>query len=140
MSNTTESTRQIIYRFGNDLWSQGDMAAVEELFSQDFIDHNPLPGQRPGREGYKQMLSEFLTAFPDLNVSNEEIVADGDKGVLRWTATGTHQQPLMGIPATGRQVKLSGMDLLLIRGGQITERWGETNSLEMMQQLGLIPS
>src|SRR5215210_3549857 len=121
MSNTTEVTRQITYRFGNDIWSEGNMAAVDELFSQDFVDHNALPGQGPGREGYKQMLSDFLTAFPDLKVSNEEVVADEDKGVLRWTATGTHRQPLMGIPATGQPVRLSGMDLLLIRDGQIAE-------------------
>ncbi len=131
--------KTIAERFNEDVWGRGDEAALEELLAPDFVDHDALPGQSPGREGHKQILAAFRSAFPDLQVATEDIIAEGDKVVSRWTARGTHQGELMGIAPTGKEVTIKGIDVLRIAEGRIVERWAESNDLEMMQQLGAIP-
>jgi steroid delta-isomerase-like uncharacterized protein len=131
--------KTIAERFNEDVWGRGDEAALEELLDPTFVDHDALPGQSPDREGHKQILALFRSAFPDLNVNTEDIVAEGDKVVARWTARGTHQGELMGIAPTGKEVTIKGIDVLRIAEGRILERWAEYNALEVMQQLGAVP-
>ncbi len=131
--------KTIARRFNEDVWGRGDEAALDELFAPDFIDHGALPGQTPDREGHKQILAAFRSAFPDLNVITEDIIAEGDKVVSRWSARGTHQGDLMGIAPTGNEVTFRGIDVLRIVGGKVVERWAEYNALEVMQQLGVVP-
>jgi steroid delta-isomerase-like uncharacterized protein len=137
MSDAENKT--IARRFNEDVWGRGDQAALEELLDPDFVDHDALPGQPPGREGHKQILAAFRSAFPDLNVTTEDIVAEGDKVVSRWTARGTHQGELLGIAPTGNGVTIKGIDVLRVAEGRIVERWAQFNDLEMMQQLGVVP-
>ena len=134
-----ESEKTIARRFNEDVWSRGDEGALEELLDPDFVDHDALTGQSPDRDGHRQILAAFRSAFPDLNVTTEDIVAEGDKVVTRWTARGTHQGDLMGIAPTGREVTIKGIDVLRIAEGRIVERWAQFNDLEMMQQLGVVP-
>jgi steroid delta-isomerase-like uncharacterized protein len=110
------------------------------MLSDDFVDHDPAPGQGPGRNGYAQMAAAFFSAFPDLRVQNHDVIVEGDKAVARWTADGTHRGELMGIPATGKRVRLKGIDVIRATNGKIVERWGEFDALGMMQQLGVIPA
>ena len=133
------ANKEIAARYGEDLWGRGNVAVVEELFAPDVVDNHPFPGQEPGRDGVRQILKMFREAFPDLQVRNEEVLAEGYKVVLRWTANGTYKGGLLGIPSSGQKVKLSGIDVLRISNGKIVERWAEDNGLEMMQQLGVIP-
>ncbi len=137
MSDAENKT--IARRFNEDVWGRGDQAALEELLDPDFVDHDALPGQGPGREGHKQILAAFRSAFPDLNVTTEDIVAEGEKVVSRWTARGTHQGELLGIAPTGNGVTIKGIDVLRVAEGRIVERWAQFNDLEMMQQLGVVP-
>ncbi len=134
----TSDSRDLARRF-TDAWDEGDLNALDELLAEDFVDHDPVPGQDAGREGYKQVTSAFFAAFPDLRVRNEDVIAEGDKAVLRWTARGTHQGELMGISATGRTVTLKGIDVIRVAEGRIAERWGEFDALGMLQQLGAFP-
>ena len=136
----SQENKTIAERFNEDVWGRGDEAALEELLAPDFVDHDPLPGQSPDREGHRQILAAFRSAFPDLHVTTEDVVAEGDKVVSRWTARGTHQGELLGIAPTGNGVTIKGIDVLLIAGGRIAERWARSNDLELMQQLGAIPS
>jgi steroid delta-isomerase-like uncharacterized protein len=131
--------KTIARRFNEEVWGRGDQAVLEELLDPDFVDHDALPGQAPGREGHKQILIAFHSAFPDLNVTTEEILAEGEKVVSRWTARGTHQGELLGIAPTGNGVTIKGIDVLRVAEGRIVERWAQFNSLEMMQQLGVVP-
>ena len=131
--------KTIARRFNEDVWGKGDQAALEELLDPNFEDHDALPGQPPGREGHAQILAAFRSAFPDLNVTTEDIVAEGDKVVSRWTARGTHQGELLGIAPTGNGVTIKGIDVLRVAEGRIVERWAQFNDLEMMQQLGVVP-
>ncbi len=132
--------RTIAQRFNEDVWGRGDEAVLEELLASDFVDHGALPGQSPDREGHKRILAAFRSAFPDLNVTTEDIVAEGEKVVSRWSARGTHQGELMGVPPSGNEVTFTGIDVLRIAEGKVVERWAEGNDLEVMQQIGAIPA
>jgi steroid delta-isomerase-like uncharacterized protein len=135
----TETNSVVARRFGEEVWGRGDVQAADEVLAEDFIEHNPAPGQGPGREGHKQVLKVWRAAFPDLTISVDDLVADGDRVALRWTAHATHRGELMGMPATGRRLTLTGIDILRIVDGRIVERWGEFNGAEMLQQLGALP-
>lgn len=118
----------------------GDLAVADEVIAADVTNHNLVPGQPPGRDGMRQDVENFRGAFPDLEIATEQIVAEGDAAVVRWTARGTHRGELMGIPPTGARVTITGIDILRIANGQIVERWGEFDGLGLMQQLGAIPA
>ncbi len=134
-----EENKIIARRFNDEVWDGGDEDALDELFAEDVVDHGAIPGQPPGREGHKYQLALFRSAVPDLHVTTEDIIAEGDKVVTRWTARGTHQGELMGIPPTGKEVRIKGIDVLRIEEGRMVERWAEYNDLEVMQQLGAVP-
>ena len=137
----SEAENKIVaQRFNEDVWGRGDEAALEELLAPNFVDHDALPGQSPDREGHRQILAAFRSAFPDLHVTTEDVVAEEDKVVSRWTASGTHQGDLMGVAPTGKGVTIKGIDVLRIAGGRIVERWAQFNDLEVMQQLGAVPA
>jgi steroid delta-isomerase-like uncharacterized protein len=136
----TETNKVVARRFGEEVWGRGDMQAAEEVLAEDFIEHNPVPGQAPGGEGHEQVLKVWRAAFPDLTITVDDLLADGDRVGLRWTAHATHRGELMGMPATGRRVTLTGIDILRIVDGRIVERWSEFNHAEMLQQLGALPA
>jgi steroid delta-isomerase-like uncharacterized protein len=109
---------------------------AETLFHPDVVDYNLQPGQGPGLAGVKQVIALYHEVFPDLTLTCEDIVPAGDKVAVRWTATGTHEGDQLGVPATHRKVSLTGIDIIRVADGRIAERWGESNGLEMMQQMG----
>ena len=125
-------------RFMEEVFNRGNMKAVDELVSPSIVDHSPLPGQEPGLEGLKKSLAAWRQAFPDLCVTVDDLIADGDKVMIRTTTTGTHKGTFMKIPATGKQIKVEGIDIVRISGGKVVEHWGINDNLTMMQQLGLV--
>jgi predicted ester cyclase len=100
------------------------------------MDHNPAPGQGPGLAGLKQVLGMFRTGFPDLQVTVEEVVAEGDKCMLRLRARGTHHGAFLGIPPTGKPVDFPAIDLYRMADGKIVEAWHLEDLLTMMMQVG----
>ena len=129
------TNKEIVRRFSDDVWGQGDLKAADEVLAVDLIEHNPLPGQGAGREGHKQVVTLYRLAFPDLRITTEDLVADGDRVALRWKADGTHLGELMGMAPTGKRVTLTGIDIMRIEGGRIVERWAEDNGQVVLQQL-----
>jgi steroid delta-isomerase-like uncharacterized protein len=119
--------------------SAGDFDAVDEFIADDFVDHEEFPGITPDKEGARQFFMMMRTAFPDLQLEAHEIIADGDLVAARATFRGTHDGEFMGVPATGRQINVNGMDMVRIRDGKATEHWGVMDAMTMMQQLGAIP-
>jgi predicted ester cyclase len=134
-----EENKTIGRRFVEDVWGKGDFAAEQELVAKNLIDHNAPPGAAPGREGHHQNLAMFRGAFEGQMVL-EDLIAEGDKVVDRWTFRGTHRGPFFGIPPTGKQVTFRGMDISRIENGQIVEYWHQEDIMGLMQQLGVIPT
>ncbi|MFF4117016.1 ester cyclase [Streptomyces sp. NPDC001714] len=117
----------------------GDLDALDEIVAADSIDHDPAPGQTSGPEGYKTMFGELRTAFPDLALQVEHLVATDDELAFAYVISGTHLGPLMGRPATGKQVSYRGMQISRFDGdGRLVERWGSSDELGMLRQLGLV--
>ena len=118
--------------------NQKNLDALDEMVASDMIDRDPAPGQGPGLEGVKQYFSSLHTAFPDVQMNIDDMIAEGDKVVARVNVGGTHQGEFMGIDPTGNRVTITGIDILRIADGKIVERWGKFDDLSMMQQLGVI--
>ncbi len=124
-----------------EAFNQDDLAAVDQLFTPNYIDHDPSrAGLPPGPEGVRLAWSMFRAAFPDMQVTIEDMVAEGDKVAVRGAIRGTHQGELLGIPPTGKQVTVPLIDINRIEAGKLAERWGQADMLGLMQQLGVIPT
>jgi steroid delta-isomerase-like uncharacterized protein len=130
--------RAMLKRLFDEAVSGGRMGVVDEVVAPDYVNHN-MPGP-PGPEGFKQITGMFRAAFPDLRIVVEDTVADGEKVAQRGVATGTHRGDFMGIPATGKQISFSFIDIWLAENGRLKENWVQLDMLGLMQQLGAAPS
>ena len=113
--------------------------ALAEVYAEDFVLHEP-DEDIVGIEGLKQFVSMIRAGFPDLRVTLEDAIAEGEKVVSRWTAQGTHQGELMGIAPTGNRVTITGITIHRIEDGKIVEEWSNWDALGLMQQIGAHPS
>jgi steroid delta-isomerase-like uncharacterized protein len=138
MTQTEEIKRAAarFYERVNQAMQTGDVSLLDEVIARNAVDHNPIPGQAPGRAGIKKAFAEFRAAFPDMQMTVEDMIAEGDKVACRFTTRMTHRGDFQGIPATGKQVTLSGIDILRFVDGMLAERWGEFDSLGLLKQLG----
>lgn len=136
----SEENKAVSRRVIEESFNQGNLAVIDELVAADYVDHNLPPGFPEGREGFKQLVAMYRAAFPDVQMTVEDVFAEGDKVAFRWTAIGTHQGELMGIPATNKQVTVTGIEIDRLVDGKIVEHWAEFDQMGMMQQLGVIPS
>jgi steroid delta-isomerase-like uncharacterized protein len=119
--------------------SQRNPDALEEVYSADSVLHEPDQDLQ-GLEEVKQYLSMYISAFPDLNVTVEDVIAEGEQVVTRWTIRGTHQGEIEEFgPPTGKQIELEGITIHRIEDGKIAEEWERFDNLSIMQQLGLVP-
>ena len=134
-----EENKALMRRFYEEI-SKGNLAALDELVAVDLVDHTPfVPGQAQGRQGTLELFTMIRAAFPDLRVTVEDIVTEGDKVVARGTFSGTHKGEFMGIAPTGKQITVGIIEILRIAGGRMVEHWNVVDSLGMMQQLGVVP-
>ena len=129
----------LVKRFFEEVWNKGNLSLVDELLAQNYVDYNQQPGTPRGRKGYKITVNMFRSAFPDIQFTLDQILAEGDRLAIRLTGRGTHQGSFMGISPTGKQVSLSGMTFIRIENGQVAERWGISDIPGLMQQLGVGP-
>ena len=121
--------------------NSGNLDALDGLVSLDSVDHDPAPGQAPGPNGYKSFFGEMRTAFPDLKVEVEYLVADDQSVAFAYTLSGTHDGPFQGHEPTGKKVSVRGVQISKFdEHGMLVERWGSTDELTMMSQLGISPS
>jgi steroid delta-isomerase-like uncharacterized protein len=134
-----ERNKAAALRFANEVLSQHNLDVLPELVVENFIEQNPPPGQGQGREGLKEFLSAMFAAFPDLQWTPQELVAEGDR-VATWSIwTGTHRSEFFGVPATGRQVSVEAWTIDYFRDGMMVESRIIMNIMALMQQLGVIP-
>lgn len=117
----------------------GDFAAFDGLVAPDSVDHDPAPGQVAGPEGYAAFFGDLRTAFPDMKLEVEKLVADEDSVAFAYTMTGTQTGPFQGFEPTGRSVKIRGLQISSFVDGKLVERWGSSDELGILKQLGLAP-
>lgn len=130
----------MIARFLEEVINQGRLECADDLVHRDFVELDPLPGQRQGREGLKEIISSLLLAFPDMHWVIDESIAEGAKVVTRFTWTGTHRGVFLGIPATGRHVSVKGVVIDRLENGKMADSRILMDNLSLMQQLGVIPA
>ena len=134
-----EQNKALARRWSEEVWGKGNLATIDELFATNFVFNYAPPGVSPDREGYKQTVTNMCAPFADIRGTIEDMVAEGDKVVVRWTWRGIHKGEYMGVAPTGKQATITGINILRIVGGKIVEEWGEMDMLGMMQQLGVFP-
>lgn len=119
-----------------ELVNAGEFDRLDEVFAPDAVDHDPAPDQAPGSDGFKAFFTKLGAAFPDAHLDVETLVADDENVAFAYTLTGTHSGDFNGIPATGRKIKARGLQIGKFRDGMIVERWGSSDELGILQQLG----
>jgi steroid delta-isomerase-like uncharacterized protein len=135
----SESTNQELYRRVTlGAFADGDLSVIDELLTDDFQEHEPSPGLRPGREGVKDIVTTVRTGFPDLRIRIDDTFGEGDQLCARTTWTGTNTGPFMGNPPTGRTATWEAIDIIRCRDGRITEHWGQLDIMGLLAQLGLM--
>lgn len=130
------SNKTLLQRFFQSIYNQGALSVADEIVAEHYCNHNPAPGESPGREGLKAFVAYLRRAFADLQITIEDQVAEGDKVVTRFTIRGCQQGEFAGIPPTGKFAKVTAIGIHRIVDGQIVESWLNWDALGLMQQLG----
>jgi predicted ester cyclase len=123
-------------KFGEAVVS-GKLEGLRDVVDAKALDHDPGPGQGLGPEGFIQYFGDLRKGFPDLNIAAEKLVADDDSVALAYTITGTHQGEFMGLAPTGRKISARGVQIARFENGKMVERWGSSDQLGILQQLGV---
>ena len=137
--NTIEQNKQTVTAFIDALFTRGDLSAVDVHLTEDFVNHDPPVGVGTDREGMRAAAVIFRQACPDWRSDLGRLVGEGDMVVEVFTASGTRQGELMGVPGDGRTLVLKGINVFRLRDGRIAERWGRLDELGLLSQLGLVP-
>ena len=139
---SSETNKTVSRRFFEEVFGKGKLNVLDEIIAKDHVNSGPgsLSGLPTGPEGTKQLVTVYRNAFPDVHFTIDEQLAEGDKVMTRWTAHGTHQGELVGIPATGNLSTVTGIAIDRLVNGKIAESWGIFDQFRMMQQLGVIPT
>lgn len=136
---STEDNKQLARRFVEE-WNRGNREGVYAFFSPDFVAHNPQPGEEPNTEGTKRFLGWFFDAFPDSHLTLENLVAEGDLVAEQGILTGTHQGSFLGIPPTGKKVRVAYFDVHRFKDGKIIEGWHLEDTAGLLRQIGAMPA
>lgn len=123
-------------KFG-DAINSGNLEELRNLVSPHVKEHDPAPNQGPGPQGYIDFFTMMRNAFPDMKVDVEHMVADEDSVAFAYTLTGTHQGDFMGVIGTGKSIEVRGMQISRFEDGKLVERWGSTDELGILKQIGV---
>jgi len=134
-----EQNKAVVRRLYDDVFNGRRIELIDHLAVGDYLDHDPLPGQRDGRLGLGDKVSALVAGL-DPRFTIEDVIAEGDRVAVRWINEGTHVAEFLGIPPTGRSFRFAGVDIYGMDGGMLAEHWHVVDQLTMLQQLGLIPT
>jgi len=123
-----------------DAINSGTLEVLRDVMATNVVDHDPAPDQGAGPDGFIQFFTTFRTAFPDLKVAVDHMVADADNVAIAYTVTGTHRGDFNGVAATGERIEVRGMQIARFENGKIVERWGSSDELGILKQLGVSPA
>lgn len=139
-----EDNKLLVRRLFEEFVNEANEATADEVIHPDTIDHSASSqtpaGRAPGVEGVKQFFVHFRKSFPHLQSTIEDIIAEGDRVAIRYTAHTKHEGDYLGIPATNKEVTLTGIAIYRVADGQLAEAWLESNALGLLQQLGALPT
>lgn len=133
-----QQIRERVRTFYVEVFNRANLEVIDEMIDPEFEDHDPSNPSND-REGARRWFETVHNAFPDMKITIEDVLVDGEKAAVRFRMRGTHSGEILGVGPTGRQVTGTGMDVLRFRGEKIIEHWGEFDTLGMMQQLGAVP-
>jgi steroid delta-isomerase-like uncharacterized protein len=141
-STMSEQNKALARRSLEEVWNQGKLTVIDELTASNATFHDPnVPGGKfTGPEGAKQFVQIYRGAFPDVRITINDQIAEGDKVVSRWTATGTHKGQLMGIAPTNKHSTVTGVNIDRYQDGKVVEGWASYDMFGMLQQLGVVPA
>jgi steroid delta-isomerase-like uncharacterized protein len=133
------ANKRLARRWFEQVWNKKRAQAIDEMMSASCIGHGKAAdgGDSIGADGFKSFHEAYLGAFPDLHVDVEDVIAEGSKVAVRWTASGTHQGGSLGFAATGKPMRINGMTFVVMKGGKVVEGWDAYDQHGMLQQLGL---
>jgi len=134
------TNREVIQAFLEDVINKGQLERADDLVKEDFVELDPLPGQKQGREGLKAVIGALRSAFLDMHWVANEMVAEGEKVVTRFVWTGTHRGTFLGIPATGKHVEVKGVVIDRLEDGKMADSRILMDTMSLMQQLGVVPA
>ena len=138
---STEQNKALVRQMVEEIFNRGNIGRADEFMTPDFVEREELPPGVPrDREGVKQLTAALRGAFPDFRATIDDMVAEGDKVVMRMTWRGTQKGEFMGVPPTGKSVSFGVIDIIRVAGGKFVEYWGQMDSMSLMQQLGAIPA
>lgn len=132
--------KHVVTRIVEDMFNEHNLAAADRLVAPDCVDHSGFPGQPAGLAGMKARWGMMFAAFPDFRVTIDDLVAEGDKVSMRATGRGTHDGEFFGVPATGKPVVFTEINLSRIVNGHMVEHWAQRSTLEVLQQIGAVPA
>lgn len=133
-----ETNKSTVRRYYEEVHNQEKRDVLNEIAVEEYVEHNPFPSQGQGLAGFYQRVEMLQNAFT-MNFTIEDMIAEGDKVVVRWTNHNIHHGPFMGILATGKSAIVSGIDIWLLRNGKLAEHWDVVDTLSLLQQLGAFP-
>jgi len=133
----SDKQEKIVRRVFDEVWNQGRLDVIDQVFTNDYVNHDPI-NQTRSAAAFRNVVTKYRSAFPDCRLTIDDLISAGDKVVVRWRFSGTHQGQLEGIPPTGRKVTGSGISINVISGDRIREAYVNWDALGLMQQLGVV--
>jgi steroid delta-isomerase-like uncharacterized protein len=135
-----QDNKTVVRRYYEEVFNQRRTGLIDQLAVEDYIEHDPFPGQGNGCADLQARVQAILGAFSPLQFRLEDLVAEVDRVAARWSQTGTHTGAFLGIPPTGRQFTITGIGIHQLRGGRMAEHWHVVDLYGLLQQLGAIPA
>jgi steroid delta-isomerase-like uncharacterized protein len=136
----SEGNKNVVRRLFEEVWNKGNLQVTDELFTPNYHHHDAsTPDVGRGPESEKKRATLYRAAFPDLRLTIEDLIAEGETVMARWSCRGTHKGDLSGIAPTGKQINISGVSIARFANGKMAEGWVNWDALGMMQQLGVVP-
>ena len=136
---SAEQNKSIVRRWIEEGWNKHNVAVIDQVYAPNYVEHEPEPQTVNSSEALKQYVGAYLTAFPDLNLSIEDLIAEGDKVVWRFQSMGHQNGPFLGMPPTGKAGNITGIVIFRLENSRIVEGWVNIDVLGLLQQIGMIP-
>jgi steroid delta-isomerase-like uncharacterized protein len=133
-----DRNKKTVSRYYADVLNGGEVDLLDEIAVEDYVENDPLPGQGNGRADFKRRVETLRSAFAPITFRVEDVIAEGDRVVVRWSSTGKHSGEFLGIPPTDREYTINGIDIHACRDGRLAEHWHVVDQLSQLQQLGLV--